>query len=406
MTKKRVIKLSVAKFFVLIMGIFMLLGFQASKAEASIITRLIMDEHIKMEVNDEDVSGKFNDKIIRLVDSTDKTRYFTKHKNLQLYRVFDGTYDIYDITEPGNTTTSHYNLVPSGKLTVTNGVIDSSTAKMDYYTVTFYDDINKTKEIAKKDVVKGNKVSKPTTPSKDKHTFIGWVDENGKEFDFNTSIQATTELYAKWEKKYAIVVVAGQSNAVGYDESAITSETEDLYKVNSRVNQLGLYGDQNLKIIPLTETAQNFQNMTSIKAKGIQLPLGNLLLEYIPEDYEIVIIPAAFGGTGFTTTASLGTYDQVAKKPTDLKNGLKWGVNSAYYKTMKGRIEHLLDLNPDNYYIGTVWAQGEHDGTNPNGQIAGFEAMTNDFFEYFNTNYPNRVGVNGDVEWSKNQWFN
>ena len=72
---------------------------------------------------------------------------------------------------------------------------------------------------------------------------------------------------------------------------------------------------------------------------------------------------------------------------------------------MKGRIEHLLDLNPDNYYIGTVWCQGEHDGGNPTGHKTAFETMTKDFFEYFNANYPDRVGKDGGVEWSKNQWF-
>lgn len=408
MRKKGIRCYRLPKFLSLIVGIFLLFGMQSIKIQASTtsttITNIYMDKDIKMNIDGKEVTGKLKNKIIRLVDVKDKTRYFTKTIGNEISRVYDGTYDIYDLTEKRITSTSHYGLKPSGTISASNGVVTSETARMNYYNVTFYKDINDTTKLVEKEVVAGNKVSQPTDPSKDKHTFIGWVDKDGNAFNFDKAIEGTTEVYAKWEKKYAILVVAGQSNAVGYDESDVIDESSKLYEVNPRVNQLGLYGDDNLKIIPLTETAQNFQDMRRIEAKGIQLPLGNLLLNYIPEDYEIVIIPAAYGGTGFTTSASFGQYDPVAKKPISIDKGLRWGVTSAYYETIKGRIGHLLDLNPDNYYIGTVWCQGEHDGANPSGHKTAFEAMTNDFFAYFNANYPNRGGIDGGT-WSKDQWF-
>ena len=47
------------------------------------------------------------------------------------------------------------------------------------------------------------------------------------------------------EKKYWILCVAGQSNAVGFDESAIPADYLDRFDCG-RIFQLGLYGEDNL----------------------------------------------------------------------------------------------------------------------------------------------------------------
>lgn len=213
-------------------------------------------------------------------------------------------------------------------------------------------------------------------------------------------------------KKYAILVVAGQSNAVGYDESPVDELIS--YGKHHRVKQLGLYDDENLQIIPLGHCAQNFQDMRKFVnpqspnakgSKGIHLPLAKLLLENIPSDYDILVIPAAFGGTAFAT-GELGEYDKDGKKPKDLINPLKWGVGSAYLEAMKDRIKYVLDMNPANYYIGMVWCQGEFDALankeNEHGPL--FNEMMEDFFKTFNEdlNYKNRVKGG---EWGKKQVF-
>lgn len=207
-------------------------------------------------------------------------------------------------------------------------------------------------------------------------------------------------------KKYAILVVAGQSNAVGYDESP--ESNHQLYQPNDRIKQLGIYDNENLQIIPLTAYAQNFQDMRKVKftngkgTKGIHLPLANLILPHLPNDYELIVISAAYGGTGFTT-GSDGKYDEKNKKPA-VDGIYKWGVNSPYYKAMVDRIEHVLNLNSANKYIGTVWIQGEADGGNPTLHKEKFEEMTNNFFTHFKQKYSDRV-LNGQ-DWGKNQWFN
>ena len=104
-----------------------------------------------------------------------------------------------------------------------------------------------------------------------------------------------------------ILCVAGQSNAVGYDESPVAANALTRFD-RTRIAQLGLYGEDNLRVVPLGVCAQNLQDMRpyghpsnpGVGTKGIHLPLARLLLKEIPEDYGILVIPCAYGGTGFT----------------------------------------------------------------------------------------------------------
>ncbi|MCF0126451.1 MAG: tail fiber protein [Clostridia bacterium] len=191
-------------------------------------------------------------------------------------------------------------------------------------------------------------------------------------------------------KKSIVIAVAGQSNAVGYDESPVY---ENIHRnLNpDRLLQLGIYGDENLKLIPLGHHAHSFQDMRSYSnpatpkmkgTKGLHLPLGNLLLNELPEDCNIVFVSATYGGTGFTTTNSYGTYNENTMLPSS--GALRWGVDSAYYKALKNRIKYVLDLHPNNFFGGVIWVQGEHDNNNAEGQRVAFEAMTQDFFDFFN----------------------
>lgn len=55
-----------------------------------------------------------------------------------------------------------------------------------------------------------------------------------------------------------ILCVAGQSNAVGCDESYVSADYLDQLD-RTRIRQLGLYGDDNLNVIPLGVCAQSYQ---------------------------------------------------------------------------------------------------------------------------------------------------
>lgn len=208
-------------------------------------------------------------------------------------------------------------------------------------------------------------------------------------------------------KKYMILCVAGQSNAVGYDESYIPADYCSRFDCD-RIFQLGLYGDDNLQVIPLGPCAQNFQDMRpfghpdnhGIGTRGIHLPLAHRLLPYIPADYDILVLPCAYGGTGFTA-GEFGTYDVETRRPAA---GIwRWGIDSCYYRAILDRIGYALDLNPENKFLGVLWCQGEWDSEDAAGHAVGFDAMTKDFFTRMEEKYPHRV-YRGS--WDKNIWYN
>lgn len=214
------------------------------------------------------------------------------------------------------------------------------------------------------------------------------------------------------KKKYMILCVAGQSNAVGYDESPVTAQYMAQFRTD-RLFQLGLYGADNMRVIPLGACAQNFQDLRPFGnpasdpaqpgTKGIHLPLADRLLNFIPADYDLLVLPCAYGGCGFTNGQEPNTlsYDAVELRPVE---GIwRWGVKSPYYLAMKARIGYLLQDNPENRFLGVVWCQGEHDAADAAGQIAGFDAMTEDFFRYFKRWFPNRVWHGN---WDRNIWYN
>lgn len=70
---------------------------------------------------------------------------------------------------------------------------------------------------------------------------------------------------------------------------------------------------------------------------------------------------------------------------------------------MRDRIQYCLELNPENRFLGVVWMQGEFDYENGPAQMAGFDAMTEDFFRYMAEVCPGKV-YKGD--WNRGIWYN
>lgn len=193
--------------------------------------------------------------------------------------------------------------------------------------------------------------------------------------------------------KYIVIAVAGQSNSVGYDESTWDDTFRD--KTN-RIKQLGYYSDDNLKIIELMPCAQNIQNMSNIQdttnnlpagnygvtrkgTKGIHLPLAQTLLKHIPADYGVLIVPVAYGMTGWKLGNNWlkdGTYDENKKSLQGSGVNCNWKTSGALYKTLRDRVKHALDLSPENKFAGVVWCQGETEAnTNFGANIEGFKEL-------------------------------
>lgn len=126
-------------------------------------------------------------------------------------------------------------------------------------------------------------------------------------------------------EKYMILCVAGQSNAVGFDESQVPENYLSQFR-GARIRQLGLYGEDNLKAIPLGACAQNYQDLRPYGnpksdpkqpgTKGMHLPLADRLLDFIPADFSVLVLPCAYGGVGFTV-GEPGSYDAKAMRPSE-----------------------------------------------------------------------------------------
>ena len=104
------------------------------------------------------------------------------------------------------------------------------TVKRKNYTVTF-DSVGGT-SVSKKSVLEGNKVSKPTNPTKKGYIFNGWL-LSGKKYDFNTLVRSNISLKASWGTDFKAVDYCNELT----DESAKTTlewQTNDKRKLSLR----------------------------------------------------------------------------------------------------------------------------------------------------------------------------
>lgn len=148
-------------------------------------------------------------------------------------------------------------------------------------------------------------------------------------------------------RKWVVVAVYGQSNAVGYDESELTAF--DIPLDSARIKQ---YSYRTNSIKDLDYCADNLQDMkaavpvgmvkngitrTFAGTKGIHLPLANLIAKDLPSDWGVIIVPAAYGGQ------QISAFKQGSNYFTQLINGMRAAL--AYGdKAVIG---------------GMIWCQGE-----------------------------------------------
>lgn len=209
----------------------------------------------------------------------------------------------------------------------------------------------------------------------------------------NNSARYTISQFDPASDRYMVFVVAGQSNARGYDESPKHTGPGETDAPTPGVYQLGLNGADNLKVIPLEAFTQDMESMERITdatgkkgVKSIHLPLAQLMLKQAPAGYNILAIPVAYGGSGFHSSLATSTYNKQLMKPDQLSRKTRWGKGQAYYHTMIDRVKFTLNANPDNKFIGVIWCQGEEDMKDAcNLHYTAFSNMTEGFFNEINS---------------------
>ena len=96
------------------------------------------------------------------------------------------------------------------------------------YTITFdYDESGE--EPDTETVFEGTVISQPTDPKYDKHYFVMWVDENGKEFDFDEPITRDTTIRAVWARDAIYDITFDHNN--GTEDTVVRLGKDSDYKV-------------------------------------------------------------------------------------------------------------------------------------------------------------------------------
>lgn len=213
--------------------------------------------------------------------------------------------------------------------------------------------------------------------------------------------------------KYMVLVVAGQSNATGYDQSPV--DAEDLI-TPERALQLsyrnGSAPKQNLSVIPLNWCADDVDDRKRKKAnesgqfglKGIHLPLAKELLKHVPADYNVVIVPVSYASSRFASASGTdyGTYNATLMRPENMNVYSRWGEQGAYVNTIVDRVKYLLNLDVRNKFLGVVWCQGENDNQDSNYQYTEFTKMAQKVLTNLNSGYGSRSAY-GVID--KRSWY-
>lgn len=164
-----------------------------------------------------------------------------------------------------------------------------------------------------------------------------------------------------------IVVVAGQSNAVGYDESPHKPSdnvplpfcySECLYPTSNSGYKIG---DQVPIVSAYVDSFQNMRtqvNQAGQVTKGIHRYLAERLISLVPEGYELEVFSYAQGGSGVVS----GTAGSVGAN--NLPNGSTlWNANGALTQAFGKRLNaHFATTQPESKLLAIVWCLGEFDG--------------------------------------------
>lgn len=143
-------------------------------------------------------------------------------------------------------------------------------------------------------------------------------------------------------KSFNIVLIIGQSNThsgIGLDPLLDIG--------NSRIKQLGRFGDQNMQIIDATEPLHHHTRANN--KIGFGLTFSKIYIKYFENDEnDLLLIPCGYGGTGFV--------DKWWNKGDDL------------YLDAISRVNHIIEKYPQSTIRAILWHQGESDVGNENYQ--------------------------------------
>ena len=96
----------------------------------------------------------------------------------------------------------------------------------------------------------GASVAKPASPAKDGYTFLNWVDENGKAYDFSSAVKEDIILTANYhENKYGVIDFSNYNELVQTDSVRLTYEN-----TQGAAEIIDINGEKAVSVVAKTQT--------------------------------------------------------------------------------------------------------------------------------------------------------
>lgn len=136
------------------------------------------------------------------------------------------------------------------------------------------------------------------------------------------------------ETGFDVFLLAGQSNMVGWDRNF----DPVLDAPDPRIQQLGFWNNHRNFVIPALDPLDHPQRDNGV---GLAMQFSRAYLETLPKGRGILLVPSAFGGTGF--------YQQ------------RWNPGNDLFEQAVERANAAMATHPKNRFAGILWHQGEDD---------------------------------------------
>lgn len=172
------------------------------------------------------------------------------------------------------------------------------------------------------ELIKGSSFSEPSHPTRSGHEFVCWADENGKEYDFSSKVNADLRLYATYRKLSSKVLVDFSADYYctdtklqslnGYDD--MTAPRSDKY-----VSQVKLIKDVWSYSVKYEVGSWGFTKYPTINFAPIEVnkikSLTFRLLVHINDG----LIDDRYGGFAFSSVDSYGETGSCLQLPSDIE---------------------------------------------------------------------------------------
>ena len=259
------------------------------------------------------------------------------------------------------------------------------------------------------DIDSSDKVSKPSEdPFYHGHKFLGWYDESGNLYDFNSTVKSDLILSAKFGQIFEIIIDTNSYGLITFSVAEGDNEVIDYYPVSIYGSDLLGYFDQNNVLVinpdgsfnpscPYVDsnglwnydTSLNPLTLTAKFATYIDVPLPNINITYNGE-YRIGVD----GGIGYTISNNVqcdaGDYEAIVS----LEEGYVWSDGSVDDKTIAYTI-HPLDISDGQVSIETY---GDYIGESIEPAVLSISINDIDFdLDNFSIDYANTVFYDDDL---------